>query len=570
MIPTDLGLPDKFRTWRPGQEEAIIAAATSDKQFFLLNNPTGGGKSAIAMGIANLLDTRALVLTSTKGLMTQYENEYRAMGLRQIKGQNNYRCEIEKPDFVTVDQGVCHSGVACMLRAFGCTYFDAVRTAAQSKLVVTNYRYWMTINRFSDPEQLGRFGLLILDEAHDAPDELADFCTVTIEQSEVHPLLDMDLPPIEEGVDIWADWAKSALRELKPRYQAAKNRLHEGTKYIRLVRRYARLEMDLDQLALAGGWRRGDPGDPNVILPGQATDWVAEYKYDRVSKKPVAAVFSPTWAHAYANGILFKSIPRIVLMSATLQPTTARYLGIEEGKFEFLEMASSFEPKRRPVYYSPTTKVDRSMGDGERRIWINKIDRIIDPRLDRKGIISTVSYDRANDILANSKNRRIMFPRPSDLNQWGKPKDTAAMVAAFKAAPAPAVLVSPAMETGWDFPYDQCEYMILAKVPFLDTRGAVIQARAKSDKQYLNYMSALRIIQTGGRGMRAADDMCETFIIDDNIAWFIGAARAFFPKWFMRAWRRLELGELPPPPPRVWDAPKPIIAPIGFVTRSPK
>jgi hypothetical protein len=38
-------------------------------------------------------------------------------------------------------------------------------------------------------------------------------------------------------------------------------------------------------------------------------------------------------------------------------------------------------------------------------------------------------------------------------------------VATFKRRKAPAFLVSPSMTTGWDFPYDQCRWQIIAKVP---------------------------------------------------------------------------------------------------------
>jgi ATP-dependent DNA helicase DinG len=116
-------------------------------------------------------------------------------------------------------------------------------------------------------------------------------------------------------------------------------------------------------------------------------------------------------------------------------------------------------------------------------------------------------------------------------------RDAQSVVDLFKRMRAPRVLVSPSMETGWDFPYDECRYQIIAKVPFVDTRSAVIRARHKSDKKYLNYVVALTLIQMVGRGMRASDDWCETLIIDDNIRWFWAAAREFFPAWFRAAYK---------------------------------
>jgi hypothetical protein len=55
LKPTTLGLPPKFKAWRPGQIEAIEAIAASPKKFFLLDAPTGAGKSVIGIGAHKLL-----------------------------------------------------------------------------------------------------------------------------------------------------------------------------------------------------------------------------------------------------------------------------------------------------------------------------------------------------------------------------------------------------------------------------------------------------------------------------------------------------------------------------------
>lgn len=535
LEPVDIGLPTKFASWRTGQLDAVIGAAASDKRFYLLSMPTGGGKSAVYMGIAKMLDARALVLTSTKGLQAQLINDFRTAGLLDIKGQNNYKCEAETATHVTVDEGMCHGGVECYLKQGGCTYYDAVRKASKAKLVVTNYRYWMTLNAYADPDTLGKFDLLILDEAHDAPDELADFCAVSIDRMELKTLLDRELPPIEEGQEVWADWATSALTECRIRFVAARARIKEGSKYVKLVRRLTDMGQRLAKLSVAGKWKRGEPSTSNAYVPGQVTDWVAEFTKTGV-------LFSPVWAHGYAEDVLFKGIPKVVLVSATLQPTAARYLGIDPSVYEFKETPSTFDPARRPVYYLPTTKVDRNMNAGQVRIWVNKIDSIIDAWPNSKGIVHTISYDRAQSFISMSRHRGILLTHAS--------RNARDIVAYFKNARAPRVLVSPSMETGWDFPYDQCEYQIIAKVPFLDTRSVVTKARAKADKRYLNYMTALRIIQQCGRGMRAADDRCVTYIVDDNIGWFWQAAREFFPKWFKAGYKQWGYG-IPPVPKKV-------------------
>ncbi len=543
--PADLGLPAKFRAYRRGQFEVALAAATSDKRFVLLSSPTGSGKSLIYMTAAQLTDARALILTSTKGLQQQLTADFGAIGLTDIRGQNNYRCLAVEPGAeleaygpashspVMCDEGPCHIGVRCPLKrdaqgnGGGCPYEDAVVAARQARLVVTNYAYWMATGRFADPTTLGEFDLLVLDEAHAAPDELADFCAVRLDREEVRALIGMALPPLDEGTDAWTTWATQALTECRRRYQEARKELGsigvDRRRTGRLLKRLTDLGRGLKELAAAHAWRRADPSDPDVWMPGVQTDWVAE-------PTATGALFSPVWAHAYAEEFLFRGIPKVVMVSAVLQRAVARYLGVDDGEVDYREFPSTFDPKRRPLIYVPTTTVDRRMTEGQVRIWLNRIDAIIDRRLDRKGIIHTRSYERARIIAERSRHRRLMLTHNS--------RGTRAVVEQFKRSAAPRILVSPSIEEGYDFPMDECRYQIIAKVPFVDSRSLVIRARAKSDKTYLNYLTALSIIQQVGRGMRAESDMCETFIVDDHISWFWPAAKKLLPSWFRAAWRK--------------------------------
>lgn len=541
IVPADLSLPAKFVSYRRGQMDAILSAASSDKRFIMMSSPTGSGKSITYVSAAQMLGGRTLVVTGTKGLQGQLLGDFAEIGMVDIRGQNNYRCiAVDKGGILegrarpgsTCDDGPCHDGIQCVLRAGGCHYYDAVARARASKLVVTNYRYWMTVNRYSEPFILGRFDQLVLDEAHSAPDELADFCSVRLERDEVRRLIDMDLPPLNEGSHSWVDWAKVALAECRKR-AAIYEEKGIGPKLFdlrdarigKMTKRYQELERALKELSIAHQWRRSEPSDPVVVMPGMQVDWVAE-------ATDTGALFSPVWAHAYAEQYLFNGIKRIILTSATLQPKVATYLGITPADSEYREYASTFDAKRRPLIYVPTTTVDRHMTEGQMRVWMNKIDALIGARIGRKGIIHTRSYDRARYIMAHSKHAIHMMTH-------GR-RNARDVVAAFKRRSGTAILVSPVMEEGYDFPGDECRYQIIAKVPFVDTRSLIMQARAKSDKNYLNYLTALSLIQMTGRGMRSESDWCETIIIDDHIGWFwsAGRKRGMFPKWFVRAFRR--------------------------------
>ena len=187
------------------------------------------------------------------------------------------------------------------------------------------------------------------------------------------------------------------------------------------------------------------------------------------------------------------------------------------------------------------------MSSGQWQETVGRIDTIISKRLDRKGIIHTTSYAYQDRILKESEHAGIMIAPKSA-------RETQAAIEEFRDSLAPSILVSPAVTTGFDFSYSECEYQILLKVPFIDARSPVMKARSESDKEYLPYLVAQTLVQTCGRAMRAPDDHCENFLMDQHANWFLnkpekGGYRHLVPGWFTRQIHWNPPGQPQPPPP---------------------
>lgn len=531
MNPEDLGLPPKFAKWYGGQESAVIYAVASDSRFTILNAPTGVGKSAIYMAAGSILGGRTAILTGTKLLQEQLESDFSPMGLTKLMGQSNYPCLYfqdsaqPKRRLPGCDEGPCHAGIECELRSVGCHYYDKVRYSLRKPYVAFNYRYWMTSNRYAEPGTLGRFDNLILDEAHEAADQLADFVQIRLDYDEVLKLLEMEVPrsvPIDE----WVEWAgREALPAARARLEMAKSHVSLYRHGINVVRRLKELEARLADLATAQSWQRTDSSDPPAWVPGTSTDWIVE-------ELPTHVVFSPVWASGYAERYLFSDIKRVVLLSATITERDALYLGIPKSQYTYKAFPSPFKKSIRPIIVLKGASVSRNMSVGEERMWINKIDSIISFEGTNKGIIHAISYPRAKMIKARSRySANMLIHERHNIRE---------IVERFKRMPGPAILVSPSVETGYDFPYDQARYQIIAKIPFIDNRGAVTQARSKTDRRYLDHVAMVRLIQMAGRGVRAFDDFCRTYIIDDNWSrWFYPRNKDLVPLWFKSAIRKI-------------------------------
>lgn len=569
MTPADLGFPAKFADWRRNQEALILDAAGSSRRFTLINAPTGAGKSATNIALHVLSGGRTLVLTRTKGLSDQLFVDFEPMGLVDMRGLSNYRCvavdrggELEEfgapGSITTCADGPCRVGVECSLRKGGCHYYDAVRHASEQPIVSSNYAYWMAINRFAEPGTLGEFDLLVLDEAHAAPDLLAEFCAVEIDRADVRAFFDLRMPDATDDMGVWIEWAGAAYKAAQSRWREIRLELENTRgsgrrKLARQMRDVATLGAGLSEIAGAAKWRRTNASNVDVFVAGAQTDWIKQ-------PTPTGVRFMPVWGHAYAERYLFQGIKRVVLSSATLHQSDARDLGIPANAYDWFEVPSTFAPARRRLTYVPTTNVDSKMNEGQTRIWLNRIDQIVGARLDRCGIIHTKSYERARLVMERSAHRAIMLSHTT-----GTTRDVVEIFKQHAHARQPRILVSPSMAEGYDFPDDECRYQILAKTPFTDGRDPIAAARKAADKTYLNRLAARELIQQVGRGTRSETDWCENFIIDDHIAWFWKAARRdkLFPQYFVDAF---EQASAVPDPPSLDTGPTVVAGRADIVT----
>ena len=238
-------------------------------------------------------------------------------------------------------------------------------------------------------------------------------------------------------------------------------------------------------------------------------DWV----YDR---QGVDARYGPSNPAPWAEKVLFRGIPHIVLTSATVTPRSATFLGVSEDDIAVLSYPSAFPVEHRPVYMIPVARMHHRMTDAEMDVWLSRIDYIISTRQDRKGIIHTTSYQRAAWVLERSRFAHIMVSHDQ--------RSTRSAVERFKRMPAPAVLVSPSVTTGHDFPGDDCRYIVISKVPFPSVKDKFVKARQKLDADYPAYMAMQTLVQSAGRGVRSADDRCEcvspeTPILTEDLRW---------------------------------------------------
>lgn len=528
--PADLHLP--WTDWRPGQRLAIRTAITSKKPHIVIQAPTGAGKTAIAGAIAawtyeqeraaqveskltgkppTIHAPRSAILTATNGLMRQYEDTL--PWLAPIRGAANYEClaardELKKyfrmvkhTQTIMCDDGPCRSNIKCSMKEAGCTYYDANRHAKASRNIVTNYAYWLAVRRFG--QGLGTVDQLLLDEAHALPEELMKAHEIRVPK---WLLRGTRYPQSYTG---WAAWASVQLTK-QPNEGAERD--DERVKVRKLRETYKAL-----------------------------TEIDADWAWDVT---PDAVVFQPTIPRKLMPMLIQPGTPT-VYFSATITPALLSLLDIPMSSVEFHAMPSRFPVEHRPVYILKTARVGHNMSGFESDYWMHQIDKIIGQRVDRKGIIHTVSYARAEEIVRRSKHGGMMLaPRGA--------AEHAKTIQRFKQMSGGAILVSPAVMTGYDFKGDEARYQILAKMPFPDTRSAIMRARIEATARYRDNLTMQAVVQMAGRIVREDDDWGETFIVDDHANWFLSQHADLAPQSFLDALQWVK--RIPAPPALDWLA----------------
>ncbi len=492
LSPQELDLPDKFKVWRPGQATAIKEITNFTRGPHLLQVvPTGVGKSLIYMSAAWSMGRRAVILTSTRALQDQLMADFNPIGLVEMKGKKAYACV--RGDGPTCDHGLCNYGVKCDFRDRGCLYYDQLRLANASNLVVTNYAFWMVAG-----EKLGHREVIIMDEAHGVPEHLAGQLGIEVNIKDLQQAMGEQVQ--DPYPHSWHDWAWTYHKAVTSLVDKLKAGIATNPASVWKLRQLVGHQLRLEKLNKYAG--------SLVVMEQDGPTFL----------------FNPVHVAPFAHQMLFRDTPFTVLTSATATAKTGSLIGITPVVTEY---PSNFPPTSRPVIHitAPTSvSVKYGWSPGEEKQWLNLIDRILEKRLDRKGIIHCVSYDRAKRIVGSSK-----FKAHMRTNAAGTTNMT---VDQFRRDKPPSILVSPVMTTGWDFPKQLCEFQIIAKLAFPHSQSAIIKARSKADPELPYYMAIQQLIQACGRGMRSADDQCETLVIDDNFGWLAKRYKHLIPRWF--------------------------------------
>ncbi len=510
MIPADLQLPPKFKTFRNRQLEIAAKITHSQSYAYMLDAPTGVGKSLIAATVQRLLNQRLTYLCTTKQLQDQLLRDFPYA--KQVKGRSNYRCLKYPSMFPNISAAECtHKPPMNECKYISaCPYVVAKEEALHAPLAILNTAYFLSeanyVGGFSDAS------FLVIDEFDTLEDQLMGFIEVVITQKQLSRL-DVAPPKLKTRFESWVSWANETLKALVPELARLERMEEEESTWSPMDLADVRRKTELERLV----------GKLRFFVKEVDNNWVWYPEEERWTFKPV-------WVAKYSQQTIWKHAKRILGMSATIldprQISANVGLALHGKSYDYLQMPSPFPKSNRPVYYEPCASViRREMDDALPRL-ARAVQGIMDKHPDDRILVHTVSYVIRNYLKSNLETARIIT---HDVRNRVEVLDK------FKTSEKPLVLLSPSMDRGVDLPDDECRVVVITKMPYAGLGDPQVNRRihaSKDGNRWYAHKTVSTIIQMAGRGVRSETDFAVTYVLDKQFEKLFNEHRSMFPAWF--------------------------------------
>lgn len=499
-----------YKEFREGQLKAIEsideALNDCDYDYAILDAGTGFGKSGIAFTLMNYYSYESYatnyLLTATKNLQHQYYDEVCRLDFevdyKVAKGRGNYECIMNGN---SCNQGECKVKPAgektrCpyglydidTLQNGGCNYWAAKQDCANSDVAIMNYDVLMTdrmyVHHYMDRD------LMVCDEAHNIESKIMNQTSIVITSKTLAKIgnrfTDDDLK--NHDIDFWIRFIESMISICDDKCRNAE------------VLGLLQNELDeLQSLSRNLSWKLRE-------LKRYADYWVVntDILHKRVELKPIKV-------SKYADTMLLNgAVKRLFMSGSFIDYRQFCYdLGIDPDDVYYHHADSIFDMKgHNPIY----RRLAGSMGYKQKAKTLPKtipiLYSIFNENEGKKGLVHCNSREFANYIMTNVDSDRLITYESSDEKDYA--------IRRFEESDD-LIMISYSMTEGINLPYDGIRFQVFYKIPYLSLADNQIKARLNVEPNWYNVKTMQTLLQAWGRGMRAEDDYCTNYVIDNGI-----------------------------------------------------
>jgi Rad3-related DNA helicase len=549
--------------FRPQQREVIldmIRAYDEDPNgVFLLDAPTGSGKSIIAMMFSDFMNhrgQRGYVLASDLSLHEQYVKDFRRLqnwNWGNIKGIDNYECDVNGEKFSVghcASRGMSYEQAEKLECFAKCGYLQARKKAIRSPLALLTYPYALIQRNYVEQQQQGtgrgvpfpQRDFVICDEAH----KLLD-----IVQNHFSPIITDDIQnKVQKILDLMIENSLPAPKIDLLKFDKLVKSIFSDENEVSLLGNLTKL---VDQLALivkanertrevvAEEFGENDlPADLKQLF--RLTDWCKDChcKFEDyvsiLNKVGVQKMIkNPADKHIVFNCIdeyyllqrhFYNKFGFKVLMTATMGSPKdfMRNHGLKTAKY--FKMDSHFAWEKSPIIFYPGKKLSARYLEENIEWAIEKTVELLNSHQDQKGIIHTGSYELGERVwskLPREIRKRVLTYRGSE------EKDK--IIKKHKKNLG-AVLMGPSLLEGLNLADDDSRFQIFLKVPYPHLGDRYVKAKLEDSQKWYNWKTSISVLQGAGRSIRTPEDWAVTYLLDGNFADLLKAAGDQFPPEF--------------------------------------
>lgn len=549
--------------FRPQQREVIldmIRAYDEDPNgVFLLDAPTGSGKSVIGMMFSDFMNhrgQRGYVLASDLSLHEQYVKDFKRLqnwNWGNIKGIDNYECDVNGEKFSVghcATRGMSYEQAESLECFKKCGYLQARKKAIRAPLSLLTYPYALIQRNYVEEQQQGsgrsvpfpQRDFVICDEAH----KLLD-----IVQNHFSPIITEDIQnKVQKILDLMVEYSLPAPKLDLVKFDKLVKQIFSDENEISLLSHLEKLVYQLGSIVKTNERTReiiAEEFEENDISSDlkqlfRLTDWCKDshckfQDYVEILKRVgiQKMIKNPAEKHIVFNCIdeyyllqrhFYNKFGFKIMMTATMgnPKDFMRNHGLKNAKY--FKMDSHFVWEKSPIIFYPGKKLSARHLDDNIDWAIEKTIDLLEEHNNHRGIIHTGSYELGERVwskLPREIRKRVLTYRGSE------EKDK--IIKRLKKNPN-TVLMGPSLLDGLNLPDDDSRFQIFLKVPYPHLGDRYVKAKLEDSQKWYNWKTAISVLQGVGRSIRTPEDWAVTYLLDGNFADLLKAAGDQFPAEF--------------------------------------
>jgi len=551
--------------YRPQQKEVVLDIVKTffegNCNLYLLDAPTGSGKSIVALTVAGFLTEfkmRGYILASDLMLQTQYEKDLRSYNLQwgSIKGVDNYTCVVNAEKF---SMGECRMKNVSYeesenLPCFSdCGYLFNRKLAIKSPVAILNYSYWLIQRNYVEGK--------MQDNGKGVPFPIRDF-TLCDEAHKVAEIVQNHFSPrIDEKTFDKLDKLRSILtknniahiRSTPARIRNVINSLKREKDQDKIYFHLKEFELILQDFSKAGTKLKEHTASKypkQVVVPKEwrfylgLSDWakdchckfedynhiISQVGIDKMIKNDQGEHLTFNCLdESYMMDRHFHSQAGFkLLMTATMGEPATFLKNIGATNARYFKMDSHFNYEKSPIYFYPKRRMSMSQKEKNMPWMQRKIDQLLNNHPEENGIIHSGSYENSMKIfesLSESNKKRVLVYQ-------GTQEKEKALEKFFNEKNL--VLMGPSILEGLDLAAEKSRFQVFVKVPFPSMGDKFVSAKMNYQPDWYDWKTTISVLQGIGRSVRSEEDWAITYFLDGCLSDLLKRRRSSFPVEFQR------------------------------------